>query len=258
MVRLLQLAKRLRDPGGCPWDAEQTHHSLTRYLLEESYEVVEAVENLPDPPGTRALEDELGDLLYQVVFHAVLAEEAGEFTMADVARGIHDKLVRRHPHVFGDVVADETDRRRCATGSRSRRRRRAPRRSSRASRPGCRRSSTPTSCSARRRRSGSTPARSTKRSTASTPRSSACAPATPTSRRDLAQVLAASVIVARAGGVDAESALRGWAARLPPPLRGDGAPRRSSATSTSPRSTRPPSPPSGWKPKPDPERTSQG
>ena len=58
---------------------------------------------------TRALEDELGDLLYQVVFHAVLAQEAGEFTMADVARGIHDKLVRRHPHVFGDVVADETD-----------------------------------------------------------------------------------------------------------------------------------------------------
>ncbi len=108
MVRLLQLAKRLRDPGGCPWDAEQTHHSLTRYLLEESYEVVEAVENLPTA-GYAPLEDELGDLLYQVVFHAVIAQEAGEFTMADVARGIHDKLVRRHPHVFGDVVADETD-----------------------------------------------------------------------------------------------------------------------------------------------------
>jgi len=115
IVRLLQLAKRLRDPGGCPWDAEQTHHSLTRYLLEESYEVVEAVEALPlEAPGGNvpvpaaayaALEDELGDLLYEVVFHAVLAEEAGGFTMADVARGIHDKLVRRHPHVFGDVVA---------------------------------------------------------------------------------------------------------------------------------------------------------
>jgi tetrapyrrole methylase family protein / MazG family protein len=113
MVRLFQLAKRLRDPGGCPWDAEQTHHSLTRYLLEESYEVVEAVEALPadgpvPPAAYAALEDELGDLLYQVVFHSVLAQEVGAFTMADVARGIHDKLVRRHPHVFGDVVADQT------------------------------------------------------------------------------------------------------------------------------------------------------
>jgi tetrapyrrole methylase family protein/MazG family protein len=108
VVRLLLLTKRLRDPGGCPWDAEQTHGSLTRYLLEESYEVVEALVGLPEPAAYAALEDELGDLLYQVVFHAVLAQEAGEFTMADVARGIHDKLVRRHPHVFGDVVADET------------------------------------------------------------------------------------------------------------------------------------------------------
>jgi tetrapyrrole methylase family protein/MazG family protein len=108
LVRLLLLTKRLRDPGGCPWDAEQTHGSLTRYLLEESYEVVEALDGLPDAAAYAALEDELGDLLYQVVFHAVIAQEAGEFTMADVARGIHDKLVRRHPHVFGDVVADET------------------------------------------------------------------------------------------------------------------------------------------------------
>jgi tetrapyrrole methylase family protein/MazG family protein len=108
LVRLFQLTKRLRDPGGCPWDAEQTHHSLTRYLLEEAYEVVEAIEDLPEA-GYAPLEDELGDLLYQVVFHAVLAQETGEFTLADVARGIHDKLVRRHPHVFGDVVAAKTD-----------------------------------------------------------------------------------------------------------------------------------------------------
>jgi tetrapyrrole methylase family protein/MazG family protein len=109
LLRLLALAERLRRPGGCPWDAEQTHHSLTRYLLEEAYEVVDAVEGLPVdapdgpvPAGAYvSLEDELGDLLYQVVFHAVLAQEAGAFTMADVARGIHDKLVRRHPHVFG-------------------------------------------------------------------------------------------------------------------------------------------------------------
>jgi len=110
---LLALSRRLRGPGGCPWDAEQTHHSLTRYLLEESYEVVDAIEALPaDAPGGddaidtatwAALADELGDLLFQVVFHAVLAEEADAFTATDVAQGIHDKLVRRHPHVFGDV-----------------------------------------------------------------------------------------------------------------------------------------------------------
>jgi tetrapyrrole methylase family protein / MazG family protein len=114
LARLLGLAERLRRPGGCPWDADQTHHSLTRYMLEEAYEVVEAVEALPPdapagdvPAGAyRALEDELGDLLYQVIFHAVLAEEAGAFDMADVARGIHDKLVCRHPHVFGETDAE--------------------------------------------------------------------------------------------------------------------------------------------------------
>jgi tetrapyrrole methylase family protein/MazG family protein len=107
LVRLVQLTKRLRDPGGCPWDAEQTHQSLTRYLLEEAYEAVEAIEHLPDA-GVAPLQDELGDVLYQGVLHAAIAQETGEFTLADVARGIHDKLVRRHPHVFGDVVADET------------------------------------------------------------------------------------------------------------------------------------------------------
>src|SRR4029079_6810673 len=113
VTRLLQLARRLRRPGGCPWDAEQTHHSLARYLLAEAYEVVEVLELLPPEapagaagdPGYVELVDELGDLLYQVVFHVILAEEAGAFTMADVARGIHDKLVRRHPHVFGDASA---------------------------------------------------------------------------------------------------------------------------------------------------------
>jgi tetrapyrrole methylase family protein / MazG family protein len=107
VARLVQLTRRLRAPGGCPWDADQTHRSLTRYLLEEAYEAVEVIEQLPDPSAYRALADELGDVLYQVAFHAVIAEETDEFTMADVARGIHDKLVRRHPHVFGDVVAAE-------------------------------------------------------------------------------------------------------------------------------------------------------
>jgi tetrapyrrole methylase family protein/MazG family protein len=110
---LVALSERLRAPGGCPWDAEQTHHSLARYLLEEAYETVETIEALPaDAPDGPVpaedyarLEDELGDLLYQVVFHTVLAREAGAFTVADVARGVHDKLVRRHPHIFGDVTA---------------------------------------------------------------------------------------------------------------------------------------------------------
>jgi len=113
LVNLFQLARRLRGPGGCPWDAEQTHHSLTRYLLEEAYEVVEALEALPadgpvPPELYAAVEDELGDLLFQVVFHALIAQESGAFGMAEVARGIHDKLVRRHPHVFGDVVAEQS------------------------------------------------------------------------------------------------------------------------------------------------------
>ena len=117
LARLVALAERLRGPGGCPWDAAQTHHSLARHVLEEAYEVVEAIESLPveapggDEPASHddyaALEDELGDLLFQVVIHATLAAEGGAFTITDVARGIHDKLVRRHPHVFGDVeVAD--------------------------------------------------------------------------------------------------------------------------------------------------------
>jgi tetrapyrrole methylase family protein/MazG family protein len=116
---LVALTERLRGPGGCPWDAEQTHHSLARHLLEEAYEVAEAIDLLPvaAPGGDEpipagaydSLEDELGDLLFQVVIHSVLAREAGAFTIADVARGIHDKLVRRHPHVFGAVEVDGSD-----------------------------------------------------------------------------------------------------------------------------------------------------
>jgi tetrapyrrole methylase family protein/MazG family protein len=118
VARLVALAERLRGPGGCPWDAAQTHHSLTRHLLEESYETVDALEQLPadapegvaaDDPRYAAVADELGDVLFQVVIHTVLASEAGAFTMADVARGIHDKLVRRHPHVFGEVEVAGAD-----------------------------------------------------------------------------------------------------------------------------------------------------
>lgn len=95
----------------CPWDREQTHQSLTRHLVEESYEVLEAIDRLDDDPdrGFTDLREELGDLLFQVFFHATLATESGEFTLAEVAREVHDKLVLRHPHVFADVAVDGTD-----------------------------------------------------------------------------------------------------------------------------------------------------
>lgn len=99
LVAFVELVRTLR--ARCPWDREQTHTSLTRHLLEETYEVLEAIEGLP--ASYPQLAEELGDLLFQVVFHATIAAEAGEFDLADVARGIHDKLVRRHPHVFGEL-----------------------------------------------------------------------------------------------------------------------------------------------------------
>ena len=91
----------LRGPGGCPWDREQTHESLRKFLIEETYEVLDAMESA-DP---RKLSSELGDLLLQVVFHSILGEEAGRFTMSDVIESIHTKMVRRHPHVFGETKA---------------------------------------------------------------------------------------------------------------------------------------------------------
>src|SRR5262245_11434491 len=99
-VRFHRLARTLREQ--CPWDIEQTHQSLLPYLIEEAYEVVDAVQQLdPDDASTdEALIEELGDLLYQIEFHATIAEQQGRFTIADVTRGVHDKLVRRHPHVF--------------------------------------------------------------------------------------------------------------------------------------------------------------
>jgi tetrapyrrole methylase family protein/MazG family protein len=104
LVRLEELARTLR--ARCPWDSQQTHQSLTRYLLEESYEALEAIEELgPDGAGFEHLEEELGDVLFQVVFHSVLAAEEGQFALGDVASNVHDKLVARHPHVFGDVEA---------------------------------------------------------------------------------------------------------------------------------------------------------
>jgi XTP/dITP diphosphohydrolase len=98
---LIATLERLRAPGGCAWDREQTHGSLVQYLLEESYELVEALES-----GTREDRvEELGDVLYQVLFHADIAAEAGEFTIEDVAAHMTGKMVGRHPHVFGDAEA---------------------------------------------------------------------------------------------------------------------------------------------------------
>jgi MazG family protein len=115
LADLVELVRTLRER--CPWDREQTHASLSRHALEEAYEVVDAIAEVARfdgdtewPPGADAaavahLEEELGDLLFQVVFHAQLATEEGRFTLADVAATVHDKLVSRHPHVFGDVTA---------------------------------------------------------------------------------------------------------------------------------------------------------
>lgn len=107
LLDLVEVMDRLRSPGGCPWDAGQTHESLVEYLVEEAYEAVEAIET-SDEDGLR---EELGDVLLQVVFHARIASEAGAegFDIDDVADGIITKLVARHPHVFGNATADTPD-----------------------------------------------------------------------------------------------------------------------------------------------------
>ena len=95
----------LRSPGGCPWDAEQTHRSIRRNFLEETYEALDALDR--DDPVDMC--EELGDVLMQVVFHATIEEERGRFTMADVVDGVAQKMVYRHPHVFGTVHVDNSD-----------------------------------------------------------------------------------------------------------------------------------------------------
>jgi MazG family protein len=102
---LVTIMDRLRGPDGCPWDREQTWKSLRRFLLEECYEVADALDR--SDPGD--LREELGDLLFQIVFLSRLAKEEGHFTASDVVRGIADKMVRRHPHVFGDDRAETSD-----------------------------------------------------------------------------------------------------------------------------------------------------
>jgi len=106
LTRLREVMDKLRSPGGCPWDSEQDHTSLLKFLLEESYEFIEAVED----KDQTAMQEELGDLLLQVYFHSRIAEENTDqpFDIEDVARTVADKLVRRHPHVFGDSKVENS------------------------------------------------------------------------------------------------------------------------------------------------------
>ena len=106
LIRLREVMDKLRSPGGCPWDAEQDHSSLLKYLLEESYEFIESVEN----NDRDAMQEELGDLLLQVYFHSRMAEEDAKqpFNIEDVAKSVADKLIRRHPHVFAGEIVDSS------------------------------------------------------------------------------------------------------------------------------------------------------
>jgi MazG family protein len=99
---LVAVMKRLRAPGGCPWDAEQTYGSLSQYLLEEAYETFDAIQHAEATGEIEHLKEELGDLLLQVVFHSTIGAERGEFDIEQVAAGVSEKLILRHPHVFGD------------------------------------------------------------------------------------------------------------------------------------------------------------
>lgn len=105
LQHLVQTIWRLRQPDGCPWDREQTHRSIGKNMIEEAYEALDCIE----ADDAVHLREELGDVLMQVVLHAQIAADAGEFTLADVARDIDAKLIRRHPHVFGDADAESSD-----------------------------------------------------------------------------------------------------------------------------------------------------
>lgn len=105
IMPLMEVMERLLGPDGCPWDKEQNHHTLRRNLLEEAHEVIETIDN----EDAVHMKEELGDLLLQVIFHAKIAENDGEFDFNAVVGGITDKLIRRHPHIFGDVEAKDAD-----------------------------------------------------------------------------------------------------------------------------------------------------
>ena len=106
---LISVMARLRAPGGCPWDREQTYASLSQYLLEEAYETFDAIQEADQTGDVTHLKEELGDLLLQVIFHSTIGAEKGDFTIDDVAAGITQKLVLRHPHVFGDAKLERAE-----------------------------------------------------------------------------------------------------------------------------------------------------
>jgi len=106
---LVNVMARLRAPGGCPWDREQTYASLAQYLLEETYEAFDAIQEADQTGDTHNLREELGDVLLQVVFHSTIAAERGDFTVDEVVKGVTEKLVLRHPHVFGETNLETAD-----------------------------------------------------------------------------------------------------------------------------------------------------
>ena len=105
LEELIEVIRQLRSPNGCEWDRKQTHYSLKPNMLEEAYEAVDAIDN----NDIENLKEELGDVLLQVILHSQIADENGDFSIEDVAKGIKDKLIRRHPHVFGNVIVNSTD-----------------------------------------------------------------------------------------------------------------------------------------------------
>lgn len=115
LPQLIETVRRLRAPNGCPWDRAQTHQSLRQYVIEEAYEVLDVLDriktadDLKDPKTLANFKEELGDLLMQVLLHAEITKEEGYFDIHDVAAGLNEKLVRRHPHVFGEIKADSAD-----------------------------------------------------------------------------------------------------------------------------------------------------
>src|SRR4030095_15700635 len=106
---LVAVMDRLRAPGGCPWDSEQTYASLSQYLLEEAYETFDAIQEADQTGDVTNLKEELGDLLLQVIFHATIGKEKGDFTIDQVAEGITQKLILRHPHVFGNAKLERAE-----------------------------------------------------------------------------------------------------------------------------------------------------
>ena len=210
LLDLIRVQARLRAPGGCPWDAEQTHRTLARHLLEETHELLEAI----DADDSDAIRDELGDLLLQVTFHAQIAADDGRWDVDDVAQGLVEKLIHRHPHVFGDVEVSGSDEVLVNWERlKAEERRRAESRSRTTSPPRFPRSRARRRCSAGRPGGGSSGARrrarsprSARRSTSWLPRSR---PTTPTNaEEEIGDVLFSVVAVARKLGVDGESALR--------------------------------------------------